>query len=68
MTPEEIRALTPEEIFATFDLEKIFITEYGGQWSSKPFGPRVYERWRRRFLRLLRFLRLRGPREADAQS
>lgn len=65
MTGEEIRGMTAEEMFATFDLEKVFITEYGEPWSSKPFGPRVYDRWRRRFLRLLRVLRLRGRSEAD---
>jgi hypothetical protein len=67
MTQEELRAMTPEEIFSHLDLEKIFINELGEPWSSKPFGPRVYDRWRRRFLRLLRFLRLRGP-EAEPQS
>jgi hypothetical protein len=67
MTAEEIRGMTPEQMFATFDLEKIFLTEHGGPWSPKPFGPRVYERWRRRVLRLLHALRLRDRREADAR-
>jgi hypothetical protein len=68
MTDEELEGMTPEEMFATFDLEKIFLTEHGGPWSPKPFGPRVYDRWRGRFLRLLRFLRLRGRQEAEPQS
>ncbi|HET6507148.1 MAG TPA: hypothetical protein VFG42_10180 [Baekduia sp.] len=68
MTPEELRGMTAEEAFATFDLEKIFLTEHGGPWSPKPFGPRVYERWRRRFFRLLHLLHLRREGEIGAEA
>jgi hypothetical protein len=62
MTDEELGRMTPEEMFATFDLQKIFLREDGYPLSSKSFGRRVYERWRGRFLHL------RRPPEADAQG
>lgn len=59
MTGEEIRAMTPEDMLAHIDRADVWITEYGEPWTPKSFGPRVYERWRRRFFRLLQLLRLR---------
>lgn len=67
MTDEEIGAMTPEEMLAHIDPEKVWITEYGEYWTSKSFGPRVYERWHRRLLRLLRLLHLRRD-EPEAVS
>ena len=58
----DLTKMTPEEIVASLDFDKIFITENGRPWSWKPFYVRAYERGRERWRRL------RGRQEAEAKG